>query len=230
MICSSVYRFALSAPTWADSTPEPYYSRVSPQHYFAPGGGEDLAKTAQSGGLLFSKSTAPITSVSSFSPRYADKRGDTVIGAVGASGGTVDKDQAETHECAGPLLRIPEHDDVGRTYDRLGMGCYGRESKPLVEARISTIDRLQITIDARVVGFSEGRFDQVLADTLALGRASRRQWTDTPRLCLVYRRFCRQQPHCGADSLITPHDEAAHPSALCQPDSLRSNRRYTSGE
>jgi len=36
------------------------------------------------------------------------------------------------------------------------MGPYGRKPKPLVEGRISSVERLQITFDARVVGLSEG--------------------------------------------------------------------------
>jgi len=65
---------------------------------------------------------------------------------------------------------VPKHNGVGRTRNRLGMGHYGREPKPLVEARISTVECLQITIDARVVGVSERWFNEALADTLALGR------------------------------------------------------------
>src|SRR5580692_2816857 len=69
-----------------------------------------------------------------------------------------------------PRLWVPAHNVVGRTCDRLGMGPYGRKPKPLVEVRISTVECLQITLDARVVGVNEGRFHEAPADTLALGR------------------------------------------------------------
>src|SRR5436190_1838678 len=50
------------------------------------------------------------------------------------------------------------------------MGSYGREPQALIEDRISTVECLQVTIDTCIVGFSEGRYDEAFADTLALGR------------------------------------------------------------
>jgi hypothetical protein len=50
------------------------------------------------------------------------------------------------------------------------MGRYGRKPEPLIEARVSTVECLQVTVDARVVGLSEDGFNEASTDTLALGR------------------------------------------------------------
>jgi hypothetical protein len=42
------------------------------------------------------------------------------------------------------------------------MRPYAQKSKSLVKARITTVKRLQITIDARVVGLNEGWFNETL--------------------------------------------------------------------
>jgi len=54
---------------------------------------EDLAKMAQSGKPLFGINSTNHERVVIFAGGMPVKRGDTVIGAVGASGGTVDQDQ-----------------------------------------------------------------------------------------------------------------------------------------
>jgi uncharacterized protein GlcG (DUF336 family) len=54
---------------------------------------EDLAKMAQSGKPLFGINSTNHDKVVIFAGGMPVKRGDVVVGAVGASGGTVEQDQ-----------------------------------------------------------------------------------------------------------------------------------------
>jgi uncharacterized protein GlcG (DUF336 family) len=56
-------------------------------------GTEDLAKMAQSGKPLFGINSTNHEKIVIFAGGMPVKKGETVLGAVGASGGTVDQDQ-----------------------------------------------------------------------------------------------------------------------------------------
>jgi len=66
---------------------------------------QDLAKMAQSGKPLFGINSTNHERVVIFAGGMPVKDGDTVIGAVGASGGTVDQDQQVVEAAVGALTR-----------------------------------------------------------------------------------------------------------------------------
>jgi len=66
---------------------------------------QDLAKMAQSGKPLFGINSTNHERVVIFAGGMPVKDGDTVIGAVGASGGTVDQDQQVVEAAVGALKR-----------------------------------------------------------------------------------------------------------------------------
>lgn len=65
---------------------------------------EDLAKLAQSGKPLFGINSTNHEKIVIFAGGMPVKQGDTVIGAVGASGGTVEQDQKVVEAAVGALL------------------------------------------------------------------------------------------------------------------------------
>ena len=66
---------------------------------------QDLAKMAQSGKPLFGINSTNHDRVVIFAGGMPVKDGDTVIGAVGASGGTVDQDQQVVEAAVGAATR-----------------------------------------------------------------------------------------------------------------------------
>src|SRR5579871_3637819 len=66
---------------------------------------EDLAKMAQSGKPLFGINSTNHERVVIFAGGMPVKEGDAVIGAVGASGGTVDQDQQVVEAAVGAFTR-----------------------------------------------------------------------------------------------------------------------------
>ena len=66
---------------------------------------QDLAKMAQSGKPLFGINSTNHERVVIFAGGMPVKDGDTVIGAVGASGGTVDQDQQVVEAAVGAVAR-----------------------------------------------------------------------------------------------------------------------------
>jgi hypothetical protein len=67
-------------------------------------------------------------------------------------------------ECAGRAFGFRPIIGVGRTCNRLGMRPYRRKPEPLVEVQISSVEGLQITLHAGVVGLGEGRFNESRSD------------------------------------------------------------------
>lgn len=66
---------------------------------------QDLAKMAQSGKPLFGINSTNHERVVIFAGGMPVKDGDSVIGAVGASGGTVDQDQQVVEAAVGAFMR-----------------------------------------------------------------------------------------------------------------------------